>query len=158
MKQIPKLTPTQVVRFWKNVAILGKNSCWNWQRSKNKKGYGVVALNGISYCTHRIAFFIWYNKQPQNLVCHKCDNSTCCNPLHLFEGTDLDNSMDMRLKGRENKARGISQSLSKFTEKEIVDIRCIYKFGISISRISEHFKVSCSTISRIIKRKTWNHV
>lgn len=36
-------------------------------------------------------------------ACHTCDNPPCCNPTHLFEGTDADNMADRNAKGR---ARG----------------------------------------------------
>lgn len=33
-------------------------------------------------------------------ACHHCDNRTCCQPEHLFEGTPSDNVQDMMAKGR----------------------------------------------------------
>jgi hypothetical protein len=34
------------------------------------------------------------------LACHTCDNPPCCNPAHLFPGTNSDNVQDALSKGR----------------------------------------------------------
>jgi hypothetical protein len=33
-------------------------------------------------------------------ILHRCDNPQCCNPEHLFVGTQAENMADMRRKGR----------------------------------------------------------
>ena len=49
----------------------------------------------------RYAYEIWVGPIPDGKsVLHRCDNPACCNPAHLFIGTQLDNMRDMIAKGR----------------------------------------------------------
>lgn len=79
------------------------NGCWNWQRQKEKGGYGKfrTAFNSKWYKAHREAYRHFYGSIPSGLhVLHKCDNPSCVNPSHLFLGTHLDNILDRVRKGR----------------------------------------------------------
>ncbi len=99
MKEIPNLTQKQLDRFWSKVDKSGE--CWEWRAGKEKGGYGVIGINGKSYKSHRISYFIKNNfKNFVSLVCHKCDNPKCVNPDHLFLGSHLDNARDCNLKKR----------------------------------------------------------
>ena len=49
-------------------------------------------------------------------VCHKCANTKCINPEHLFLGTRLENMRDAVSKGRQ--AKGMNLPQSKLTEKD----------------------------------------
>ena len=40
------------------------------------------------------------NVPPGLMACHKCDNTFCINPDHLFVGTGKDNMADASAKGR----------------------------------------------------------
>lgn len=46
-------------------------------------------------------------------ILHECDNPRCVNPLHLFEGTDKDNSDDKVKKGRQAKWKKHGMLISK---------------------------------------------
>lgn len=46
--------------------------------------------------THRVAWEVTNGPIPKGIsVCHRCDNPPCCNPQHLFLGTQSDNNLDM---------------------------------------------------------------
>ena len=68
----------------------------------NNDGYGILLLsNHRSYKAHR---FVWEQVNgpiPKGMnICHTCDVPSCCNPEHLFLGTQQDNVTDMINKGR----------------------------------------------------------
>ena len=95
-------TPEQ--RFW---AMVEKsdlpNACWLWTGHKTKDGYGKLYMQSFGYqiYTHRISYMLAYGSIPIGFhVLHRCDNPPCCNPSHLFLGTQQDNMRDREAKGR----------------------------------------------------------
>jgi len=93
-------------KFWSNVNITNQSDCWEWKGYINSRGYGTFIFNQKRYNAHRVAWVLYCGKINEDmLICHKCDNRSCCNPSHLFEGTAKDNSLDMVNKGRWNGGR-----------------------------------------------------
>ena len=79
------------------------SGCWEWNRYKDVNGYGQINWWGELWVSHRWAYFITHGDFPRKLfVLHKCDNPGCCNPDHLFLGTQRDNIQDALSKGRFN--------------------------------------------------------
>lgn len=77
------------------------SGCLEWTGSRNADGYGSATRGRSSALAHRLAWELAYGPIPQGrLVCHRCDNPPCCNPEHLFLGTQSDNMRDMAAKGR----------------------------------------------------------
>ena len=103
-RKIPKLNKEQVERFWGRVNIGRKDECWEWGKewARNKGGYGIIGFFQFPFLAHRIAYSLHYKQTPLGgiLVCHHCDNPPCCNPNHLFLGTEESNTRDMIKKGR----------------------------------------------------------
>jgi hypothetical protein len=74
--------------------------CWEWQWSKSN-GYGQFWINGKRMWAHRFFYEQKYGPIPEGLKgCHTCDNPSCCNPDHVFPGTQKDNMADAAAKGR----------------------------------------------------------
>jgi HNH endonuclease len=75
--------------------------CWVWTGSVNKDGYGQIRVNRRTERVHRLAWQEINGPIPPGMhVCHSCDTPACCNPAHLFIGTQSDNVSDMVAKGR----------------------------------------------------------
>lgn len=95
--------------FWKRVSQPSIDACWEWQGGKTEDGYGKTGYKGKNELAHRLAWELTYGAIPKNMnVCHNCpdgDNPACCNPAHLFLGTQGDNVRDMFGKGRGNPGR-----------------------------------------------------
>jgi hypothetical protein len=115
MRSVPELSPEQVARFWKKVSTTqGSRDCWLWMGAKKQYGYGMCNINDKTYLAHRIAYTLACGPIPDGLlVCHKCDTPACCNPAHLFVGTDSDNVEDMMRKGRHRKEKHANLSPSQ---------------------------------------------
>lgn len=78
-----------------------KDGCLEWTGAKHRQGYGRIRVEGKITFTHRLAWQLSFGAIPKGLfVCHACDNPPCCNPKHLWLGTNLENQRDMFAKGR----------------------------------------------------------
>lgn len=173
-KCLPILKDSDTNRFWSAVNLTANpNKCWNWEGYKDR--YGVFWISNKKYSSHRVAYFISNNVDPlEKLVCHSCDNPYCCNPNHLWLGTQKENMGDMISKGRDKKAsgsangtythperiaRGSRVGVSKLTEEQIVIIRKLFTTGTpSQKEVAEKFNVSGSLISLIVNKKRWKHL
>lgn len=79
-------------------------NCMEWsgcRLSRNKaRGYGRVRSGGKLVLVHRLVWELtFWTLPPWIHVLHRCDNPPCCNPDHLFIGTQRDNMRDRHRKG-----------------------------------------------------------
>lgn len=79
-----------------------KTGCVLWTGFVCPYGYARTRWKGKDgVLVHRVAYEQAYGEfDPSLKVCHRCDTPHCCNPKHLFLGTQKDNLRDMFAKGR----------------------------------------------------------
>jgi hypothetical protein len=121
------------------------SGCWLWYDTKASKRYGAVDLDykGRHYrLIHRYMWARFRYDIPEGMnVCHTCDTPNCCNPLHLFVGTQSDNIKDAASKGRMSK--------KKTTLDVAKDIIYLHTNGMSYTKLADMFDLSMVTIYRI---------
>lgn len=167
---IPYIDAIAQVEFWELVDKHGGSEhCWNWtgNRWASKKGiprYGAFNYAGRTYLPHRIAWTLSFGDIPDGiLVCHKCDNGLCCNPGHLFLGTQSDNIRDRDRKGRRQPnsciPRGEGHTKVKITEEQVREIRRLYQpWKMPCRVLAKMFGMTDDGIYSIITRRTWKHI
>lgn len=143
-------------RFEEKLAYEPNCGCWLWTGGSHskKKPYGKIRKGRKKYSTHRVAYELYIGKIPENLhVLHKCDMPACCNPDHLFVGTNQDNMTDMVKKNRS--AKGSEKPDAKLTEKQIPAIR---KDTRICREIAADYGVGRRVINDIKLGRAWRHV
>lgn len=138
------------IRFWSKVDVGDPDECWEWKANIVKE-YGQFKYFGDPVPAHRVAWILSSGTEiPESLnILHKCDNKICCNPKHLYCGTQGDNMRD-----RELRNPGRSGRVSKLGADNILSIRSMYKSGNYTQRkLAAMFSISEGYISRII-----NHI
>lgn len=172
------LSPQEVSRFWQLVDRQANDAdCWLWKGCRNGFGYGVITIRQRQFRAHRIAFMLGVGDIPPGdhhgttCVCHRCDTRLCCNPSHLWLGSNADNSADRHAKGRdaigdrnggrlhpETRARGSRNGGSKLTEDDVYLIFDALATGETHRSIGKRFGVGSTTIDAINRGKYWSHL
>jgi hypothetical protein len=156
-KHIPELTDRQLRNFWLKVSKRGPDNCWEWLGYRNREDYGMFGLHPAGvFRAPRVMYYLATGVQPGGLhVCHKCDAPSCCNPAHLFLGTDADNAADRDVKGRLGPREGVNNGRAKLTEKQVLEIRAS---NASLVTLAARYGVCYVSISQVKSHQTWKHI
>ena len=130
------------------------SGCWVWLGALLPKKYGHSAFGR----THRIAWEAYKGAIPRGLwVLHRCDVPSCCNPDHLFLGTNKDNVADKVRKGRAKTKpqRGQTNGFAKLSDEMVKHIR---QSCLSNRALAKELNVSRPTVSRARRGLSWGHV
>jgi len=137
-----------IERFRVKMAPEPNSGCFLWTGAITSAGYGAFKIAGKVYLAHRLAWEFSRGAIPAGLqVNHHCDVRSCCNPSHLFLGTQVDNMADMIRKGRSGSF--------KITEADVRDIRSKRLKQREYALLYGICKVHVSHIQR---RLTWKHI
>lgn len=142
-------------RFLANVDRRGPDECWEWTGSTRRRyGYFFLCTGMKQMGAHRMAYFLGTGQwpDPELFICHDCDNPPCCNPAHLFEGTDLDNKKDALLKGRIKV--GEDHGRAKLTWLIVKKIRN-EPADMTLLAIGKKYGVNDRSVSMILLNQTW---
>lgn len=183
-------------RFWSNIHVCPhgdgcQDCCWEWQGPRTPKGYGICTIacqdnQTFTRGAHRLAYLFTCGDFPGELyICHHCDNPSCCNPAHLWVGTQTENFADMYQKGRgptgerngsrthpERRPRGdqsprrlhpewyvgkTRNGKAALTPIQVEEIRALAS-TCSHREIARRFGLSSGHVNKIIHRKTWGNI
>jgi hypothetical protein len=106
---------------------------------------------------HRFSW-AFHNQQliPKGMeVLHSCDKPACVNPAHLRLGTSQENQSEKWERGRGWTHRGITHWKCLITED---DVRSIRESKEPQKVIAERYGLKQSTVSCIVRRKSWKHI
>lgn len=150
-----------IARFWPKVCKGADNDCWPWSAGTNgRQGYGLFWPHWRKpVLAHRFAYEVAVGLIPTDLeVLHTCDNRLCCNPAHLFLGTQADNMADMRAKGRAAAKDhvGARNPNARLTPDQVAAIRSASTgaYGEQ-SRLAHEYGVNPTTIRNIVQGRRW---
>lgn len=105
----------------------GPDACWEWTGARIRGRYGTFGVGSKTVRAHRLAYVLAYGPIPLRTdtgedmcVLHRCDNPACCNPKHLFLGSQLDNIQDRV----DKKRNGFGSKLPPIADDLVRKIRC----------------------------------
>ncbi len=130
--------------------------CRIWQRGKATSGHGMVSHDGSQVYTHRLMFYFEHGYFPvlPMQVLHRCNDASCIEPSHLYEGSKEQNIQDACAAGHRNTITpdGV------MNPDKVRAIRKRRAEGATCDQIGKEFGISSSNASAISRRHTWRNV
>ena len=157
MTSLPAIPTAQ--EFQTGRIHVSESGCWEWTGRKHTFGYGMISVSSKEIRVHRLMYELWVGPIPDGyVICHKCDNPACCNPGHLFAGTQAQNLSDMWAKGRGRSPirRNSKNPNCKISDEAVREIRALASLGVPNSKIARQFGCSSTHVRNIVTRKFRN--
>jgi len=107
---------------------------------------------------HKLVAFLKYGDkifEKSIEVRHLNNNKNDFSSDNISIGTSSDNRMDNPLSVRLSTANAAALKRRKCTEKDVIEIRKLYKEGQTLRGIGKKFGITKSTVSYIVNKKTY---
>jgi hypothetical protein len=91
-------------------------------------------------------------------ACHHCDVPPCCNPWHVYAGTQLKNMRDAKQRGRMGRTSGEQNGKSKLNNVAIALIWEMRYQNKDIKIIAQQLGRSRGTIDAVLSGRTWKNI
>jgi hypothetical protein len=140
------------------------DGCWLWHGATRRGGYGTCKAGGKLGVVSRLVYEAMVGPIPDGLhILHTCDTPACCNPEHLYPGTEKDNAHDRDARGRngsvthpERVPRGERHGKVRLTESQVREARAAHASGRATqAQLAVRYGVRHQTMAAIIHRKSW---
>ena len=144
--------------FWSR--IRKSRGCWEWTgRVRDSNGgprpmlrlfYKVKGVQfHVSWIAARLCWELHFGAPGKAHVLHKCDNTICVKPSHLFKGNHLANMRDCAKKGRiRNNWRP-----NFLTERDRENVALMYAIGLSGAEVAAMFGCDRTYVYKVAKRQ-----
>lgn len=141
-----------IANFEAKFTRLGPDECWRWNAAvwDKKWNYGAITYQRFRWRAHRLSYTLYRGEIPSGMsVLHRCDNTRCVNPNHLFLGTLAENNLDRAVKFR---------SYGKLNREQAVEVKTLVLKGELQEVIAKRFGISQQTVSDIKRGRQFKHL
>ncbi|MBF3825404.1 HNH endonuclease [Burkholderia pseudomallei] len=148
------LTDHQLNSLLSNIERIPFSGCWIYMGSIGEGGYGIFyPKHKVAKKVHRLIYEKIVGQIPHGMkACHRCDTPSCCNPDHIFVGTQAENVQDAAAKKRMRAPGGQDSPHAKLDWEIVRIIRASDKGAFWWAR---RLGMAKSTIAKIIDGRSW---
>lgn len=156
-----RFTPEQIEHsLWSRLNRNAPGGCWLFPKV-DRLGYGHFTSHAPLTKAHRAAWIFTHGPIPDGLdVCHKCDVRNCCNPEHLWLGTEVENCGDARAKKRT--VWGDKNMHATLTNDQVREIRKAFvrtsRRHSNTNELAAKYGVKRGVIYSAVTRRSWEHL
>jgi len=147
--------PNKPVDVFKRINMRSGDTtvCWEWKDKRSlsgRDGRPYFCIKGKRYLAYRVVFSETYGRPLSEIkpLRHTCDNTICCNPYHLIEGTHQENMDDMKDRERHGLPHHAVKAIKRLLAKKM----------LSHNEIAELFGISRTLVTSISSETCYQHI